>query len=137
MGKVSIKKNVKPRTVKQKQKQAQKTNVTVNIGGDIIKKKRVRIPRKSHIEKKKPTQQPIYQPIVSYNQPIFKPTNPPQSLASSILATQEKPNIIAQEKKDESAITKALVEQSTNTNDPENLVNDLEKLKKKIKYLHQ
>jgi hypothetical protein len=130
MGKVSIKKNVKPRTVKQKQKQTQKTNVTVNIGS--ISKKRGRPKRQSYIEKKKPTQQPIYQPIVS-NQPIFKQTNPqPQSLASSILATQEKPKIVSNEIKQESAITRALVEQSTNTDDPENLVNDLEKTKKKV-----
>jgi hypothetical protein len=130
MGKVSIKKNVKPKTIKQKQKQTQKTNVTVNIGS--ISKKRGRPKRQSHIEKKKPTQQPIYQPIVS-NQPIFKQTNPqPQSLASSILATQEKPKIVSNEIKQESAITRALVEQSTNTNDPQNLVNDLEKTKKKV-----
>lgn len=130
MGKVSIKKNVKPKTIKQKQKQTQKTNVTVNIGS--ISKKRGRPKRQSHIEKKKPTQQPIYQPIVS-NQPIFKQTNPqPQSLASSILATQEKPKIVSNEIKQESAITRALVEQNTNTDDPENLVNDLEKTKKKV-----
>jgi hypothetical protein len=130
MGKVSIKKNVKPKTIKQKQKQTQKTNVTVNIGS--ISKKRGRPKRQSHIEKKKPTQQPIYEPIV-FNQPIFKQTNPqPQSLASSILATQEKPKIVSNEIKQESAITRALVEQNTNTDDPENLVNDLEKTKKKV-----
>ena len=64
MVKVLIKKNIKPKTTKQKQKQTQKTNVTVNISSDIIKKKRGRPARRSKLEKQptKPTsQQPITQ----------------------------------------------------------------------------
>ena len=78
MTKVSIKKNVKPKTMKQKQRQTQKTNVTVNIGTGAIKK-RGRPTKKSQPVKQAQT---ISQPIIqSYNQPIFKQ---PSSLASSI-----------------------------------------------------
>jgi hypothetical protein len=134
MGKVSIKKNVKPKTVKQKQKQKQTQNVTVNIGS--ISKKRTRT-KKSEIQKKQP-QQPISQPsIISYNQPIFKqpsqqPIQQPSSLVSSILATQSAPNIVATENRNESALTRALVEQNTNIDtSPEELRNDLERTRKK------
>ena len=80
MVKVLIKKNIKPKTTKQKQKQSQKTNVIVNIGDTITKKKRGRPKRKSTIEKKPIAQQRIIQ---SYNQPIFKQSTPqqPSSLA--------------------------------------------------------
>ena len=36
---VVIKKNIKPKTTKQKQMQTQKTNVTVNISSEVIKRK--------------------------------------------------------------------------------------------------
>ena len=121
MGKVSIKKNVKPKTMKQKQKQTQ--NVTVNIGS--ISKKRGR-PKRQPV--KKPIQQPTSQPIVSYNQPIFKQSNPqPSSLASSILATQATPKVVAEEVKDQSSLRKALLEQ--NTDEPATKVNDLERVR--------
>jgi hypothetical protein len=121
MGKVSIKKNVKPKTMKQKQKQTQ--NVTVNIGS--ISKKRGR-PKRQPV--KKLIQQPTSQPIVSYNQPIFKQSNPqPSSLASSILATQATPKVVAEEVKDQSSLRKALLEQ--NTDEPETKVNDLERVR--------
>jgi len=139
MVKVSIKKNVKPKTVKQKQKQSQKTNVTVNIGSDIIKKKRGRPPKKSKIEKQKPaSQQPIIQ---SYNQPIFKQSTPPASsvagmqpqqlsnLASSILASQNTPKVVKEEIKEESALKKALTEQSLQTEEPITKANDLERVR--------
>jgi hypothetical protein len=134
MVKVSIKKNVKPKTLKQKQKQTQ--NVTVNIGS--INKKRTRTKKKLQIEKK-PIQQPVIAPsIISYNQPTFKqspqqPIQPqPSSLTSSILATQSAPNIVSNENKIESALTRALVEQNTNTDtNPEELINDLERTRKK------
>ena len=125
MGKVSIKKNVKPKTIKQKQKQTQ--NVTVNIGS--ISKKRGRPKRQSVV--KKPIQQPTSQPIVSYNQPIFKQSTPqPSSLASSILATQATPKVVAEEVKDQPSLRKALQEQ--NSNDPiETKTNDLERVRNK------
>jgi len=124
MGKISIKKNVKPKTIKQKQKQTQ--NVTVNIGS--ISKKRGRPKRQSVV--KKPTQQPTYQPIVSYNQPIFKQSTPqPSSLASSILATQATPKVVAEEVKDQSTLRKALQEQNLQTDEPVTKGNDLERVR--------
>jgi hypothetical protein len=124
MAKISIKKNVKPKTIKQKQKQTQ--NVTVNIGS--ISKKRGRPKRQSVV--KKPTQQPTYQPIVSYNQPIFKQSTPqPSSLASSILATQATPKVVAEEVKNESTLRKALQEQSLQTDEPVTKGNDLERVR--------
>jgi len=126
MVKVLIKKNVKPKTTKQKQKQTQKTNVVVNISSDVIKKKRGRPARKSTIEKK-PTQQPITQ---SYNQPIFKQSTPqPSTLASSILATQNIPTVKKEEVKEESALKKALIEQNISTEEPVSKVNDLERVR--------
>ena len=136
MVKVSIKKNVKPKTMKQKQKQTQ--NVTVNIGS--VGKKRGRS-RKQPV--KKPTQQPIYQPTISYNQPVFKQSNPQpssilasqpiaqpsSSLASSILATQSTPKVIAEEVKDQSTLRKALQEQNLQTDEPVTKGNDLERLR--------
>jgi len=130
MGKVSIKKNVKPKTIKQKQKQTQ--NVTVNIGS--ISKKRGRPKRQTIV--KKPIQQPTTQPIVSYNQPIFKQSTPqpiqqPSSLASSILATQSTPTAIKKEEIQQSTLKKALEEQVTNIDTaPEKVVNDLERVRK-------
>ena len=147
MGKVSIKKNVKPKQ-KQKQKQKQTQNVTVNIGS--ISKKRTRT------KKSQPPQPPSQPSIISYNQPIFKqsPQQPsslsssilatqqpiqPPSLSSSILATQSAPNIVATENRNESALTRALVDQNTNTDtNPEELENDLERRRnKRIEKLDQ
>jgi len=132
MTKIIVKKNNKPqKKLKQKQKQTQKQNVTVNIGTNIIKKRGR--PRKSQ-PVKKPIQQPIPRAsstiVAPSIQPIFKQTIP--SLASSILATQEKPSIVAKENKDESALKKAIIEQNTNK-EIEKEVNDLEKTKPKPK----
>ena len=130
MGKVSIKKNVKPKTIKQKQRQTQKTSVTVNIGS--ISKKRGRPTKKRQQLEKKPTQQPVSQPsIISYNQPIFKqqPTQQPTSLASSILATQASPAIIKKEEIQQSSLQKALGEQNTQTDEPVTRANDLERVR--------
>jgi len=132
MTKIIVKKNNKPmKKLKQKQKQTQKQNVTVNIGTNIIKKRGR--PRKSQ-PVKKPIQQPIPRTsstiVAPSIQPIFKQTIP--SLASSILATQEKPSIVAKENKDESALKKAIIEQNTNK-EIEKEVNDLEKTKPKPK----
>ena len=141
MTKVSIKKNVKPKTIKQKQRQTQKQNVTVNIGTSAIKR-RSRQPKKT--QPVKPAQS-ISQPIIqSYNQPIFKPpisqqsslassilasqpTAQPSSLASSILATQATPKVKAEEVKQQSSLSKALQEQ--NTDEPVTKVNDLERVR--------
>ena len=135
MGKVSIKKNVKPKKVAQKQKQKQIQKVTINIGSQG--KKAVTRSRKQPQQLQKQTikPQPISQPsITSYNQPIFKqPIQQPSSLASSILASQLTPNVVAQEKKEESALNRALQEQITNTSEPERIKNDLEKTKKEVK----
>jgi len=125
MGKVSIKKNVKPKTIKQKQKQTQ--NVTVNIGS--ISKKRGR-PKRQSQPVKKPVQQPTSQPIVSYNQPIFKQSTPqPSSLASSILATQATPTAIKKEVTEQSSLQKALQEQNTQIDEPVTKGNDLERVR--------
>ena len=133
MVKVLIKKNVKPKTTKQKQKQkqTQKTNVVVNIGSEVIKKKRGRPTRRSKLEKqttKPASQQPITQ---SYNQPIFKQSTPqqPSTLASSILATQDKPKVVKEDVKEESTIRKALIDQDLQTVDPITKKNDLERVK--------
>ena len=128
MVKVSIKKNIKPKTTKQKQKQTQKTNVIVNISSEVIKKKRGRPTRRSKIEKQ-PTKPSSQQPITqSYNQPIFKQSTPqPSSLASSILATQATPKVIAEKVKQQSSLSKALQEQ--NTDEPVTKVNDLERVR--------
>ena len=139
MTKVSIKKNVKPKTIKQKQRQSQKQNVTVNIGTSAIKK-RGRTTKKSQPVKQT---QPISQPIIqSYNQPIFKqpsslassilasqPTAQPSSLASSILATQATPKVIAEEVKEQSTLRKALQEQITQVDEPVTKANDLERIR--------
>ena len=63
-------------------------------------------------------QAPIIAPsFSSFNQPIFKPPiSQPSSLTASILATQEKPKVVAEEKKEQSTLQKALQEQ--NSNDP-------------------
>ena len=131
MVKVVIKKNVKPKKVKtklkQKQKQTQKTNININIG-DTITKKRRGVSTKREQPIKKPAQQAIAPVIQSFNQPIFKQPAPQQStLASSILASQEKPNILDKEKKEQSALTKALTEQNTQTEEPKE--NDLERVR--------
>jgi len=141
MVKVSIKKNVKPKKIttkktvkggkkkvmKEKEKtQAQSQSVVVNIKDTITKKRRGRA-----IPIKKPVQQPIAPLIQSYNQPIFKQPAPQQStLTSAILASQEKPNILDKEKKEQSALTKALIEQNTDTEVEEPKVNDLERVRK-------
>ena len=54
----------------------------------------------------------------------------PSSLASSILATQEKPNVVAKEIKQETSLQKALIEQSTNIEEAKSKINELEKSKK-------
>ena len=139
MVKVTIKKNIKPKkkVMKQKQKQTQKTNINISIGDTITKKKRGR-PTKRAQEVKKPIQQPIAPVIQSFNQPTFKQPTPTPSLATSILASQEKPNIMTKEIKQETAIQKALVEQNTQTEEAIPKVNELEKVKKeRIKKLEQ
>jgi hypothetical protein len=122
MTKVSIKKNVKPKTLKQKQRQTQKQNVTVNIGTGAIKK------RGRQTKKAQPAQS-ISQPIIqSYYQPIFKPPIPQQSsLASTILATQLTPKVVAEEAKEQTSLKKALQEQ--NTDEPVTKKNDLERVR--------
>ena len=132
MTKINIKKNVKPqKKIKQKQKQTQKQNVTVNIGTNIIKKRGR--PKKAQPTKQTPTKQaPIIAPsFQSFNQPIFKPPVAQQSsLASTILATQDKPKVAAEEKKEQTTLQKALQEQ--NSNDPiETKENDLERVRNK------
>jgi hypothetical protein len=132
MTKINIKKNVKPqKNIKQKQKQMQKQNVTVNIGTNIIKKRGR--PKKAQPTKQTPTKQaPIIAPsFQSFNQPIFKPPVAQQSsLASTILATQDKPKVVAEEKKEQTTLQKALQEQ--NKNDPiETKENDLERVRNK------
>ena len=96
MVKVLIKKNIKPKTTNLKQKQKQTQTVNINIGDTFTKKKRGRPARRSKLEKQ-PTKPSSQQPITqSYNQPIFKQSNPqPSSLASSILATQLTPKVVA------------------------------------------
>ena len=125
MVKVSIKKNVKPKKVKtkqkQKQKQTQKTNINITIG-DTITKKRRGVSTKREQPIKKPIQQAIAPVIQSYNQPIFKQPAPQSTLTSSILASQEKPNILDKEKKEQSALTKALTEQNTQTEEPKKMI---------------
>ena len=136
MVKVSIKKNVKPKTIKQKQRQTQKQNVTVNIGTGAIKKRRRQTKKAQVITKK--TQPINQQSIQTFNTPVFKqpstlvsqPVAQPSTLASSILATQEQPNIVAKEIKQETSLQKALIEQSTNTEEAKPKINELEKSKK-------
>lgn len=133
MTKINIKKNSKPqKKIKQKQKQTQKQNVTVNIGTNVIKKRGR--PKKAQQTKQVPTKQaqPVISPsFSSFNQPIFKPpVSQPSSLASTILATQDKPKVVAEEKKEQSSLQKALQEQ--NSNDPvETKGNDLERVRNK------
>ena len=136
MVKVSIKKNVKPKTIKQKQRQTQKQNVTVNIGTGAIKKRRRQTKKAQVITKK--TQPINQQSIQTFNTPVFKqpstlvsqPVAQPSTLASSILATQEKPDIVAREIKQETSLQKALIEQSTNIEEAKSKINELEKSKK-------
>jgi len=128
MAKVVIKKNVKPKIVKQKQKQTQKTNVTVNIGTTPTKRKRGRPSTKQPV---KPVQTSINPIIQSYNQPIFKqPNQQPTSLTSSILATQEKPKVVAEEVKEQTSLRKAIQEQNTQTEEPVSKANDIERVRK-------
>ena len=111
MTKVSIKKNVKPKTLKQKQRQTQKQNVTVNIGTGAIKKRGRQTKKAQPVKPVQSLSQPIIQ---SYNQPIFKPPIPQQSsLASTILATQLTPKVVAEEAKEQTSLKKALQEQNT------------------------
>jgi hypothetical protein len=142
MGKVSIKKNVKPKkittkkTVKPKKKvikekektQAISQNVVVNIKDTITKKRRGRAtPIKQAQPIKKPTQQSFNPVISTNNQPIFKQPAPQSTLTSSILASQEKTNILDKEKKEQSALTKALTEQNKPTEETKE--NDLERVR--------
>lgn len=147
MGKVSIKKNVKPKKITtkktvqpkkkvikknekemEKQTQTQSQTVNINLEDIITKKKRGRPVRKS-ITVKKPIQQPSINPIIqSYNQPIFKqPNQQPTSLASSILATQEKPKVVSEEVKEQTSLRKAIQEQNIDTEEPK--VNELERVR--------
>ena len=143
--KVIIKKNIKPKiktkqkqkpTQKQKEtqkdKQTQEQNVIVNIGTNITKKRGR--PKKAQPVKQTTKQaQPIISPsFQSFNQPIFKqPIQQPSSLTSSILATQEKPKVVAEERKEQSSLIKALVEQNTTPTEPETQKNDLERVRAK------
>jgi hypothetical protein len=123
--------------------------VVVNIRDTISKKKKGSTNRSQPI--KKPIQQAIPPVIQSFNQPVFnKPTTPstltssilssqgnpnipttPSILTSSSLAPQEKPNILTKELKDQSALTKALIEQNTDDGVEEKdiKVNDLERVR--------
>jgi len=134
--KVAPKKKITPNKVapNKKEGQTQTQSVTVNI--DSQGKKSI---TRSSKQQSQPRKQPIKQPqtispvIQSYNQPVFNKQTPP-SLASSILATQLTPKVVAQEKKEESTITRALQEQITNVDtEPERVKNDLEKTKAKPK----
>jgi len=144
MGKVSIKKNVKPIKVTPKKKvppkkkvtpkkkiepikegQSQTQSVIVNVGSTG---------RKANISRKQSTKKPIQQPaqpsIISYNQPIFKqPIQQPTSLASSILATQQNPNVLAKELREQTTLQKALEEQNTQVDEPVVKANDLERIR--------
>ena len=125
MTKVSIKKNVKPKTLKQKQRQTQKQNVTVNIGTGAIKKRGRQTKKAQPVKPAQSISQPIIQ---SYNQPIFKPPIPQQSsLASSILATQLTPKVVAEEVKEQTSLRKALQEQNTDESTPK--ANELERVR--------
>ena len=133
MVKVSIKKNVKPKKIKKtakpkkkvlkEKKLTQTQSITVNI-----QKNRRGVANKKQLPINKPIQQAIT-PLQS-TAPTIKLSNQlttPSSLTSSILASQEKPDILAKELKDQSALTKALIEQNTETEEPK--VNDLERVR--------
>jgi hypothetical protein len=131
MVKIEIKKNVKPKTIKQKQKQKQTQNVTVNIG-QVSKKKRGRTTQRKQIQQvKKPIlQQQPASSFVGLQQPFFKPpVQQPSSLASAILATQDKPKVVKEEVAEQSALKKALIDQVAKTEDPITKGNDLERVR--------
>jgi len=141
---ISIKKNVKPKKIvskkpasknkttakrnivqnkPSKEGQSQEQSIIFNIGTNTPKK------RSAPIRKPVKPAQSISQPIIqSYNQPIFKPPIPQQSsLASSILATQLTPKVVAEEVKEQTSLRKALQEQ--NTDEPTTKANDLERVR--------
>jgi len=141
---ISIKKNVKPKKIvskkpasknkttakrnivqnkPSKEGQSQEQSIIFNIGTNTPKK------RSAPIRKPVKPAQSISQPIIqSYNQPIFKPPIPQQSsLASSILATQLTPKVVAEEVKEQTSLRKALQEQNTDESTPK--VNDLERVR--------
>jgi hypothetical protein len=135
MGKVSIKKNVKPKKVAPKKKitpkkvapnkkegQTQTQSLTVNIGSNITKKRARTSPQKKQIAPKAYTPSAIYpSSVISLNQPNIKYPNP---LVSAI-AQQEKPKVII----DEVNLIKAIEEQNKQPEIEENKVNDLEKVR--------
>jgi hypothetical protein len=138
MVKVSIKKNVKPKkittkkTVKPKKKVAKEKKLTQTQSITVnIQKNRRGVANKKQLPINKPIQQAIT-PLQS-TAPTIKLSNQlttPSTLTSSILASQEKPNILAKELKDQSALTKALIEQNTDTEVEETKENDLERVRK-------
>ena len=140
---ITVKKNAKPpkktkpkpkpkQNEKQNEKQTQQQSITVNIGTSVSKK-RGRPKRAQPVKQATKQTQPIVSPsFQSFNQPIFKqPIQQPSSLTSSILATQEKPKVVAEERKEQSSLIKALVEQNTEPEKPETQKNDLERVRAK------
>lgn len=143
---ISIKKNVKPKKIvpkkpasknkttakrnvvqnkPSKEGHSQEQSIIFNIGTNTPKK------RSAPIRKPVKPAQSISQPIIqSFNQPIFKPPIPQQSsLASSILATQSTPKVVAEEAKEQTTIRKALQDQHTQTDETVSKVNDLERVR--------
>lgn len=124
MSKISIKKNIGP-TKKQKQKQTQKQSVVVNIGAVGKTKRRTRQPTRQ----KQPTTQPTFAPTFA---PSFFNRLPNQSLLATpnqLITQQEKPKVLVEEVKEQSALTKAIQEQNDQTAEPVVKVNDLEKVR--------
>jgi hypothetical protein len=133
MSKISIKKNIGP-TKKQKQKQTQKQSVVVNIGAVGKTRRRTRQPPRQSLKKSSTTQPPVA--IAPTFAPSFfnrLPNQPNQSLLATpnqlLLAQQEKPKVLVEEVKEQSALRKALQEQNDQTAEPVVKVNDLEKVR--------
>jgi hypothetical protein len=133
MSKISIKKNIGP-TKKQKQKQTQKQSVVVNIGAVGKTRRRTRQPPRQSLKKSLTTQPPVA--IAPTFAPSFfnrQPNQPNQSLLATpnqlLLAQQEKPKVLVEEVKEQSALRKALQEQNDETAEPVVKVNDLEKVR--------
>jgi hypothetical protein len=133
MSKISIKKNIGP-TKKQKQKQTQKQSVVVNIGAVGKTKRRTRQPPRQSPKKSSTTQPPVA--IAPTFAPSFfnrQPNQPNQSLLATpnqlLLTQQEKPKVLVEEVKEQSALRKALQEQNDQTAEPVVKVNDLEKVR--------
>jgi hypothetical protein len=144
MSKISIKKNIGP-TKKQsaargdsskgtKQKQTQKQSVVVNIGAVGKTRRRTRQPPRQSPKKSSTTQPPVA--IAPTFAPSFfnrQPNQPNQSLLATpnqlLLTQQEKPKVLVEEVKEQSALRKALQEQNDQTAEPVVKVNDLEKVR--------